>query len=62
MVAGCAFSASAMTASGKTCGMLWAVSAIRLIALSEATEPSRSTTRAAGRPKRPSRSSSSATS
>ena len=42
--------------------MLWAASAIRLTARSEATEPSRSTTRAAGAPKRPSRSISSATS
>ena len=61
IVAGGAFSASASAAVEKASGMPWAAIAIMLIAFSEFREPSRSTTRAVGRPNRPSRKSSRAT-
>ena len=51
--AGRAASASASASRGKTCGMPCAWIAIRLTARSLGNEPSRSFTRAVGRPKRP---------
>ncbi len=48
---GRAASASLSTAEGNTCGMPWALIAIRLTAFSLLSEPSRSTTRAVGKPK-----------
>ena len=55
MVAGLAASASFSVSRRKTCGMPWAWMAMRLTARSLASEPSFSTTRPVGRPKRPAR-------